>query len=161
MNIYFKVIGVLICVVFTLNISVFAQKGLGDSNGIARSGELPTIVMLDGTLDHIKTGPCEHTTGRAVIGTHLFIDTEESDELFNVHLGAAYALESFVANLEIGQKVEIQAFQTDGMKPLEFIAKEVTTDSRTLQLRDENLRPFWAGDRNLRDGRPFRRGYRW
>lgn len=161
MNIYFKVIGVLIGFVFTLNISVFAQKGLGDSTGIARSGELPTIVMLDGTLDQIKTGPCEHTTGRAVIGTHLFIDTEESDELFNVHLGAAYALEPFVANLEIGQKVEIQAFQTDGMEPLEFIAKEVLIEGDTLKLRDENLRPFWAGDQNLRDGKLFRRGYRW
>lgn len=152
MNNYFKIIGVLMGIMLTLNLPAFAQKGMGDSNGMARSGEQPTFVMLEGTLDHIKTGPCEHTTGSAIIGTHLFIDMEDSDELLNVHLGAAYALESFVSRLEIGQKVEIQAFQTVGMKPFEFIAKEVSTDRHTLQLRDENLRPFWAGDQNARRG---------
>lgn len=162
MNIYFKITWILIVIISMLNVSVFAQKGIGDSNGMARSGEQPIIVVLEGTLDHIKTGPCEHTTGYAVIGTHLFIDTEDREDLLNVHLGAAYALESFVSNLEIGQNVEIQAFQTDGMKPLDFIAKEITADGHTLQLRDENLRPFWAGDQNVRRSRHLNRhGHRW
>lgn len=162
MRIYYKIFGTLTGLLLLLNIPAFAQKGLGDSTGMARSGEQPAFVMLEGTLDHIKTGPCEHTTGHAVVGTHLFIDMEDREDLLNVHLGAAYALESFVSNLEIGQKVQIQAFQTDGMKPLDFIAKEITADGHTLQLRDENLRPFWAGDQNDRRGRHLsRHGYRW
>lgn len=148
--------------IFILNLPVFAQKGIGDSNGVARSAVQPTIIEVEGSLDHIKTGPCEHTTGHAIIGTHLFIDTDENDQLVNVHLGAAYAVESFVNELEIGQILRFQAFRTQNMGPMDLIAKEIVANGKTLQLRDENLRPIWAGDQNLRDGKPFgRRGYRW
>lgn len=148
-------------VLFMLNLPVVAQKGMGDSNGMARSGEQPTFVTLEGTLDHIKTGPCEHTTGSAVIGTHLFIDTEDSDELLNVHLGAAYALESFVNELEIGQTLKFQAFRTENMGRMEVIAIKIITDGKTLQLRDDNLRPVWAGNQHLMKRRHFgRHGYK-
>lgn len=162
MNIYLKIGGVLTGMMLMLNLSVFAQKGVGDSNGVARSGIQPAIVVLQGSLDHIKTGPCEHTTGHAIIGTHLFINTDESDQVVNIHLGAAYAVEAFVNELESGQTVRFQAFRTEKMEPLEFIAKEVTANEQTLQLRDENLRPVWADDQNSTRKRHYgRHGYRW
>lgn len=149
-------------IMFMLNLSAFAQKGMGDSTGIARSGGQLTIETFEGILDHIKTGPCEHTTGNTIIGTHLFMNTEENDQLLNVHLGAAYAVEEFITELEIGQQLKIEAFKTEEMNPLEFIAIKVVSNGYEFRLRDENLRPVWAGDQKLRDGKPFgRRGYRW
>lgn len=162
MSICKKILGILTGFLLLFNTSVYAQKGLGDSTGIARGFEQPEIELVEGTLDHIKTGPCEHATGYAYIGTHLFIKAGETDQLRNVHLGAAYAVESFVNALKIGENITIQAFRTDDMKPLEFIAKEVTANGHTLQLRDENLRPFWAGDQNFQRGTHFgRHGCRW
>lgn len=160
MKLYFKIIGILLGLIFILNLSAFAQKGMGDSNGIARSAVQPTIVEVEGSLHHIKTGPCEHTTGHAIIGTHLFIDTDDNDQLMNIHLGAAYAVESFVNELEIGQIVRFKAFRTQTMGPMDLIAKEVVANEKTLQLRDDNLRPVWAGDQHFMKNRHFgRNGY--
>lgn len=162
MSICTKLSGILAGLLLLLNTSVYAQKGLGDSTGIARGLEQPEIELVEGTLDHIKTGPCEHATGYAYIGTHLFIKSDENNQLLNVHLGAAFAVESFVNGLEIGENITIQGFRTDNLKPLEFIAKEVTANGHTLQLRDENLRPFWAGDQNFPRGQRLgRHGCRW
>lgn len=86
MSIYMKVIGLLTGMLFLLSLSVYAQKGLGDSTGIARGLVQPEIELIEGTLDQIKTGPCEHATGHAYIGTHLFIKSGENDQLLNVHL---------------------------------------------------------------------------
>ncbi|NBC64300.1 MAG: hypothetical protein GVY07_01385 [Bacteroidetes bacterium] len=162
MNIYFKSLGVLMGFMLTLNLSAFAQRGMGDSNGVARLGEEPTIVTFEGILNQIKTGPCEHTTGNSIIGTHLFIDIEGSDQLVNVHLGAAYAVEPFLVELETGNMIEIEAFQTKEMEALEYVAIKLTSNGYSFELRDENLRPIWAGGQNLGEGKPFgRRGYRW
>lgn len=162
MRTYVKIAGLLTGILFLLNPSLFAQKGMGNSTGIAREFEQPEIELIVGRLDHIKTGPCEHATGYAYIGTHIFIKTDQSDELINIHLGAAYAVKSFVDELEIGEEISIQAFRTDELQPQDFIAKEITTNGRTLQLRDENLRPFWAGSRSFPQNQKFgRRGYRW
>jgi len=150
MNILLKISGLIVGIVLVLNLSAFAQKGLGDTRGISRTNIQPEIENIEGILDQVKTGPCEHTTGKAITGTHLFIDTGELDQLINVHLGAAYAVESYVNELKPGQFVEIQAFRTEKMKPYEFIAKAITTNGKTLHLRDENLRPFWAGDQKGR-----------
>lgn len=161
MNTFFKTMGLLTWVMLMLNLSAFAQKGVGDSTGLARSAVQPQIVTLKGSLDHIKTDSCDKTTGHVIVGTHLFINTEDSD-LVNVHLGAAYAVESFVNELKMGQIVNVQAFRTEKMGPLEFIAKEVAVNGETLQLRDENLRPIWAGSQKINQHRRFgHHGYRW
>ncbi|MDZ7717878.1 MAG: hypothetical protein U5K72_03535 [Balneolaceae bacterium] len=156
-----SVISVLGFILFTV-MPVSAQKGVGDATGIAREVEKPAIESFEGVLEQIKTGPCEHTTGHAYIGTHLFLKTGNSNQILNIHLGAAYALESYVKGLEAGQIIEVQAFRTDAMEQGQYIAKEITANGQVLQLRNENLRPFWAGDKNVqRTGRPGHRGYRW
>ena len=148
MKIFNRIIGIFtITVVMTA--SAYAQRGLGNASGMARGYIQPDIVSIEGTLDHIKTGPCEQATGYAYIGTHLFLQSEGTEELVNIHLGAAFAVESYVDKLEAGDKMMVKAFQTDEMQPGEYIAKEVTANGHTIELRDENLRPFWAGGRNI------------
>ncbi len=127
----------------------YAQKGRGDDVGMGRWTEKPSIEHIHGTLDRIETGPCPDTTGRAYIGTHLFVRTEDGREL-NIHLGPADQVKAFAEELETGQKIEIEGFQTPKLEANHYIAKSVTAGEQSLQLRDDNLRPFWAGDRDRR-----------
>ena len=149
--------GLLLVVVYSAN----AQRGQGDLTGMGMESDKPPLVMISGELDHIKTGPCENTTGHAYIGTHLFLKTEVGT-LQNIHLGAAYAVESYVDKLSIGQKVDVLGFRTEQMEETHYIAKEITANGHTYVLRDEDLRPFWAGDRRVVNrGRFDRRRGRW
>ncbi len=145
---------------------VIAQKGQGDATGIAREIEKPPIEHITGELLRIETGPCEQTTGHAYIGTHLYLKSDENGQVLNIHLGAAYAVASYVKNLEIGKKLDVKGFRTELLKRDNYVAKEITVNGHTYQLRDENLRPFWAGERfqssKDRFERPFRgRRGRW
>ncbi len=149
-------------VLFTMSLALlmaapaYAQKGRGDEEGMGRRAEKPPIEHIHGTLERMETGPCPYTTGRAYIGTHLFVRTGD-DQLLNVHLGSAEAVKAFVDKLEAGQEVEIEGFQTDKLEADHYIAQSVTAGEQSLQLRDENLRPFWAGDRDRRRERRERR----
>ena len=141
--------GLLLLTAFPAN----AQKGQGDLTGMGREVEQPPVETVTGELLRIETGPCENTTGHAYIGTHLFIETGEYDEPLNVHLGAANAVSSYVENLEAGKTLEVEVFRTEQMEAHHYIAKSFTANSHTVQLRDDYLRPFWAGDRRFRDDR--------
>jgi len=101
-------------------------------------------VALSGKLTAIETQPCEGGTGSGVIGTHIVLKTDEGAVL-NIDLGWAKAVEPTVKQLAIGKTLEVTAFRTDKMPKGRYVAKSLTFDSKTVQLRDENLRPFWAG----------------
>jgi len=156
-----KTLAVLAGFLLLVSYSANAQRGQGDLTGMGMESDKPPLVMISGELDHIKTGPCENTTGHAYIGTHLFLKTEVGT-LQNIHLGAAYAVESYVDKLSIGQKVDVLGFRTEQMEETHYIAKEITANGHTYVLRDEDLRPFWAGDRRVVNrGRFDRRRGRW
>ena len=126
--------------------TAWAQRGVGDTVGVAQRMVKPDVVALAGELTEITTGPCENTTGRSPLGTHLVIKTKNGDTL-NVHLGPAVHVESLVADLSIGDQVDIEGFRTDAMKDGHYVARTVSYGDRTEQLRDEFLRPVWAGGR--------------
>ena len=156
-----KTLAVLAGFLLLVSYSANAQRGQGDLTGMGMESDKPPLVMISGELDHIKTGPCENTTGHAYIGTHLFLKTEVGT-LQNIHLGAAYAVESYVDKLSIGQKVDVLGFRTEQMEETHYIAKEITANGHTYVLRDKELRPFWAGDRRtVNRGRFDRRRGRW
>jgi hypothetical protein len=52
-----------------------------------------------------------------------------------------------VDRLAVGDEVVVQAFRTDALKPDHYIATAVTVDGQVVALRDESLRPNWAGGR--------------
>lgn len=161
MKIYFHISGLIVVLNLILYTPVLAQKGTGDSIGVSRALLKPQIELIEGTLDSMKTGPCENTTGDAYIGTHLFLTTD-NNKLLNIHLGAAYAVESIVDDLETGQTITVHGFRTEQMKSDNYVAKNITVNAHIYQLRDEGLRPFWARDQNLRRNNRFSRcGQRW
>ena len=63
-----------------------AQKGMGDSEGIARQAAKPKIVSVAGTVLEVKTERCELATGRSDLGTHVLLKTSDGKEL-NIHIG--------------------------------------------------------------------------
>jgi hypothetical protein len=133
-------------------IEVHAQKGVGDSIGIAQQAIKPEVVSLSGSVKAIMIEPCEMTKGRSTKGTHILLETAVGDQQ-NIHLGPTASVSHVADKLVVGQTVTVQAFRTDALPKDNFVAQALKIGDETLQLRDENLRPMWAGDRAERKGR--------
>ena len=122
----------------------YAQRGVGDSTGVASRAVKPKIVSLSGKLIEIRTGLCESSTGQSPVGTHIVLKTSDGKQL-NVHLGPAAAVEDKVATLTVGDEVSVKAFRTDKMKTGDYAAQSITAGDNRIELRDAGLRPVWAG----------------
>ena len=125
-----------------LSVSVNAQKGMGESTGIAQQAVKPAVTILSGKVLEIKTGPCENTTGKSPSGTHLIVQSGEI--INNIHLGPEKAVDHIVDQLSIGSLVTFEVFRTEKMPENAYIAKSLAIDDKVIHLRDGNLRPSWA-----------------
>jgi hypothetical protein len=143
MCIKFTLKGIIVAQLFMPSV-VFAQRGTRDPVGIARQAIQPEVVLLEGKLLAIDVGPCEHTTGHAAIGTHLKVQSADEKQL-NIHLGPATYASSIVRKLEIGKNVKIEAFRTPKLAKDHYVAKSLQYNGETIELRNEALRPKWAG----------------
>jgi hypothetical protein len=141
--------------------AVHAQRGVGDQSGVARRAATPEIVGLEGKVSAVKTERCQMTTGRAYLGTHFVLKTADKKEL-NIHLGPAGVVDSISAKLSAGAKVKVKAFRTAAMPENHYVAQSLTIGDDTIKLRDENLRPSWAGGgAGWGGGAGFQRGGRY
>ena len=122
----------------------FAQKGKGDVEGIAQKAEKPEVVEISGKLKRVKIGPCEKSTGRAEEGVHLLLQDEKENEI-NLHLAPKDVVGPVVKDVRISQKVTAKAYQTEKCAEHEYIAQNFSFNDKTYRLRDEKLRPYWAG----------------
>ena len=122
----------------------YAQRGTGDPNGVARQAVQPKVVTLKGKVVRVETGPCENTTGQSNTGTHFVLKTANGEKL-NVHLGPAAAVKDTADQLPAGLKVKVEAFRTEKMSENHYVARSLMFDGTTIELRDESLRPRWAG----------------
>ena len=120
-----------------------AQKGMGETSGVARQALRAPVLSMAGTITDIRIGPCEHTTGRSLEGVHLIVRVEDGSAI-NLHLGPKSALADALGLLSEGQPVSFEAFRTDLMPPDAYVATSVKTGGTTIELRDDNLRPNWA-----------------
>ena len=123
---------------------VHAQKGTGAATGVAQQVAKPKVTSISGTIREIETGPCQATTGRASVGTHLVIETAKGEKL-NIHLGPTAAVKHIADRLTTGDAVTINVFRTDRMTEGHFVAQSIALGEKSVQLRDGNLRPAWAG----------------
>jgi hypothetical protein len=131
----------------------FAQRGMGDTTGVAQQAVKPAIVSLSGAVREIVTGPCEQTTGRSYLGTHIVLTTDDGAEV-NVHLGPAQRVDAMVEPLKVGTAVQVAGFRTEKMPENHYVAQVIKVGDETLRLRDDNLRPVWAGNRGAGNGAP-------
>ena len=129
-----------------------AQRGMGELAGVGRRAVKPEVISLSGEVLAVETGPCEKTTGRAIIGSHFLLKTPKGDKL-NTHLGPAAAVDYIVERLPVGKKVTVDVFRTAKMPTSHYVAQSLTFDGTTIRLRDERLRPFWARGSGAARGR--------
>jgi hypothetical protein len=129
--------------VLTATSAVWAQKGVGQSEGIVRQGLNPPVEQITGTLEKVEVGACQATTGRAAVGAHLIVRTAEG-ELVNVHAGPASYVQPLLADLPIGQQVTLDVFRTEALPEGQVIAQKIAYGDQTIELRNESLRPAWA-----------------
>ncbi len=149
----------LLCGIFSTG--VYAQKGVGDYAGVARQGVKLEDASLSGKVVKVEVGPCKNSTGRASVGAHFLLKTDKGKEL-NVHLGPAGTVGHIAKQLSEGKKVTVDAFRTAKMQENHYVARSIKVGETTLQLRDENSRPVWAGGNgNWRGsgGRQYGYGY--
>lgn len=136
-----------VAVVFALGVllsSAFAQRGVGDPDGVARQPAKPKVISLSGRVLEVKTESCQMTTGRSQLGTHLMMEASDGKTL-NIHLGPADAVKSLAEELARGTDVKVEAFRTEKTEKGQYIARSLTIGDRTTELRDQVLRPIWAG----------------
>ena len=107
----------------------------------------------------IRIGLCEKTTGRSLVGTHIFLETRDGESL-NIHLGPAAAVADIVAKLSVREKQDltVKAFRTQKMPKNNYAAQSITFDAHTIVLRDKTLRPVWAGKAGVSRGRDASKG---
>ncbi|MFT6883253.1 MAG: hypothetical protein ACI83W_001874 [Marinoscillum sp.] len=143
----------LFIILCTIAMVGYAQKGTtGLTNGVSSEQPLSELQKVEGTIEKIKTGPCQYTTGRYEAGTHLFVRANE--DLYNVHLGPTSDISQLVS-LSEGDSINVTAFRTARMSPNESIAIEMIVNGENTVLRDQNLEPVWSG-RNRKE--KWRRG---
>lgn len=134
-------------ILFFTTIPVLAQRGVGEDVGLSRQRVAPEFVTVAGKIDEVRIAPCEATTGRSIVGVHVILADAERG-LLNIHLGPASDLAYLVDVLDEGKPIEALVFRTDNLADDAFIAREVTVGDTTYTLRDETLRPVWAGSQN-------------
>jgi len=123
--------------------AALAQRGMGDTQGVARQTVLPDLVDLAGTVSEVVIDKCAMTTGRAGVGAHVILSTPDGNPI-NLHLGPEVALPDLLAVLTPKAGVTTTAFRTDVMPADAYVAQAVTVDDETFILRDaQTLRPGW------------------
>ena len=135
-------------IVFALAIGLiptmtYAQKGMGDYEGVGRQKIKPPVVRLTGIVEETQTHPCEHTTGRAELGTHLIIKDTQNQKL-NIHLGPTEDVAEIVRRLSAGKKINVLGFRTEKMPANQYVAKTMILGDQVIHLRDSMLRPYWS-----------------
>jgi len=153
--------GFVFCILLGLTgLANAGQKGLGDSTGIARSEVRPAVVSLAGQLIKFDTHPCELTTGKAPLGTHLLLKMADGQAI-NLHLGPSTDIARLLAGVKEGSTLQVRAFRTEKMKENDYVAVSLTDGNQTVVLRNpKTLRPVWTGKQGKRQGRQGRLGKR-
>lgn len=141
-------------VLFVMPLWLYAQKGTGNTSGVAGSNSTVTVENISGNIQKIITEPCTQTTGRFSTGIHLLVETmkDQNKITYNVHLGPAKMVSEITEQLNVGQSIELSAFSTRDLPKNHYIAIELSNNNKTFEFRNADLRPFWANSNN-RGGR--------
>ncbi len=121
---------------------VAAQKGMGDKEGIARSGDSVDSLEMTAILESVHLHPCEKTTGKAPEGMHLHVLDKEGNH-WNIHLGPTGPVQRVIGPLEPGAELTISGFTSETLPEKHLVASTLQCGDQIWRLRDKNLRPVW------------------
>ncbi len=136
---------------------VWAQKGMGQTEGLARQGVRPEMVTFSGVVNEIKQGPCETTTGKSVVGTHLLLKTEKG-AIREIHLGPKADVDPLIANIAVGNPLTVTGFRTEKLPESAWVAQTLTAGEEVIRMRNDDMRPVWAAGPGQGRGRGLGRG---
>ena len=117
--------------------------GWGPGTQYGRMYDPKTVGTTDGEI--IKVEKITPVRGMSR-GVHLVLKTDKG-ETIAVHLGPEWYIDKQELTFKPGDKVQIRGSRITFEDKPAIIAAEVTKDGRTLQLRDSNGVPVWAGRR--------------
>ena len=141
---YYLIKVALFAILSFMAIAGYSQKGTGEDKGVSREQINPELLRMEGTVEKIELAPCEDTTGKSVSETHLMVRTNE--DLINVHLGPTAEVSKLISTKE-GDQITMALFQTDKLFKDDYIAKAVIVNGEIVMLRDDDLKPVWAGNK--------------
>jgi hypothetical protein len=147
---FISLIGILALVLAAT--AAWAQPGMGPGGGQGRGGGAgdpysrmynpKTVETLSGEVVSLE----KFTNGRRMsYGVHFTLKTEK--ETIAVHLGPSWYMEKQAVTIAPGDKVEVTGSRVTYQGQPTIIAGQVKKDGKTLQLRDGNGVPAWAGQR--------------
>ena len=136
--------------------AALAQRGAGEANGVARQGLNLPVVTVTGTVNEVKIGPCENTTGRSAVGAHLIVKAADNS-VVNLHLGPSVSVDDVLKAVKAGTAISADTFRTDRMPQDAYVVRTITVGNQAIQLRDSTLRPRWAGS-GMGNGQGMGRG---
>ena len=128
----------LMCVVL-LAANAWAQLGKG-RNAARRIYNPATVETLGGEV--VSVDKSTSRQGRS-LGVHFTLKTDK--ETIPVHLGPGWYVDQQELKLAPGDKVEVSGSRVTYQGKPAIIAGQVKKDGKTLQLRDANGVPAWAG----------------
>jgi hypothetical protein len=126
------------CVVL-LAANAWAQSGKGRNSG-RRIYNPATVETMSGEV--VSVDQTTSKRGRS-LGVHFTLKTEK--ETIPVHLGPGWYMDQQGVKLAPGDKVEVSGSRVTYQGKPVIIAGQVKKDGKTLQLRDANGVPAWAG----------------
>jgi hypothetical protein len=125
---------------------VWAQRGMGRGAGqgpgdpFNRMYNPATVETVSGTVESVN----KFTSGKGMsYGVHFTLKTDK--ETIPVHLGPSWYVEQQEIKPAAGDKVEVTGSRVTYQDKPAIIAGQVKKDGKTLQLRDANGVPAWAG----------------
>src|SRR4030042_2816264 len=114
--------------------------GWGAGDAYIRMYNSKTIETLSGEVVSVD----KFTPGRGMsYGVHFTLKTDK--ETIPVHLGPSWYVDQQEVKLAPGDKVEVTGSRVTYQGKPAIIAAQVKKDGETLQLRDANGVPAWAG----------------
>lgn len=137
-----RTLAVAVFLLATMSGFILAQA---PANGIqgnsARNYDPTTEATLTGTVQQVL----QQAGKRGWNGTHLLVKTDQ--EIVSVHLGPSSYLQKQGLSFEIGDAVSVVGSRTMvGGKPV-LVAREITSGSKTVVLRDAQGVPNWSRGR--------------
>lgn len=123
----------------------FRQRGRGAGQGRRWNGSGP-CPMYNGVYDPSKL---ETISGRVVnieqfgAGQGTWLQVQTDQETVTVHLGPAWYLDSQEAEIAADDTIEVTGTRGTWDNGTTFVASEIKSGDRTIELRDDNGYPMW------------------
>ncbi len=141
-----------------LTATALAQRGPGKrAPRQDRLYDVATVETVKGEVISVETSPAPQGRG---YGIHLRLKTDA--ETIAVHLGPKWYVEEQALQVKAGDQIEVKGSRVTYEDQPVIVADQVTRGAETMDLRNDDGTPKWAGEgqgknRPGRDDRPRRR----